>query len=94
MALWSKPYFALLISLYQREIPRRNLDILIWSGAILIFLFLLAISVGVPDIRERVFHTATAQMQFVMYALSLVLIVVSGTIASRMRIAGPFMSVV
>ena len=57
MVLWSKPYFALLISLYQREIPRRNLDILIWSGAILIFLFLLAISVGVPDIRERVFHT-------------------------------------
>ena len=100
MALWSKPYFALLVSLYQREIPRRNLVIyyiLIWSGAILIFLFLLAISVGVPEIRERVFHTATAQMQFVMYALSLVLIVVSGTIvtfAFRMRVAGPFMSVV
>ena len=95
-ALWSKPYFSLLISLYQREIVRRNLIIyyiLIWGGAILIFLFLLAISVGVPEIRERIFQTATAQMQFIMYALTLVLIVVSGTllvIAFRLRKARLF----
>lgn len=82
-ALWSKPYFSLLTALYHKKISSRYLILyytLIWGVGALMFLLFLAISIGVPEVRESMFISATNLMQFVMYGVSLLLIFGSGTV--------------
>ena len=85
-AVFSKLYFALLVTVYNNLNDngwcRLILYGIIWGGAAIIFILFIGISVGVKQIRETIFQTLTDQIQFAMYALSLLVIIVSGVVVA------------
>ena len=85
-AVFSKLYFALLVTVYNNLNDngwcRLILYGIIWGGAAIIFILFIGISVGVEEMRETIFQTITDQIQFAMYALSLLAIIVSGVIVA------------
>ena len=83
--LFSRFYFALLVTIYNIKDLRCCRFILygiVWAGATTVFILFIAISVGVPMFRETIFQTITDQIQFAMYALSLLVIIVSGVVVA------------
>ena len=87
-AVFSKLYFALLVTIYNNMEKshlcccRFILYCIIWAGATTVFILFIAISVGVEEMQEKIFQTVTYQIQFAMYALSLLVIVVSGVLVA------------
>ena len=87
-AVFSKLYFALLVTIYNtmdknnRCCCRFILYCIVWAGATVVFILFIAISVGMEEMRDTIFQTITDQIQFSMYALSLLVIVVSGVIVA------------
>ena len=55
---------------------------IVWGGAAIVFILFIAISVGVSIFRETLFQTITDQIQFAMYALSLLVIILSGVVVA------------
>ena len=86
--VFSKLYFALLVTIYNNMDDshlcccRFILYCIIWAGATTVFILFIAISVGVEKMQEKIFQTITDQIQFAMYALSLLVIVVSGMLVA------------
>ena len=85
-AVFSKLYFALLVTVYNnlegKGCCRLLLYGIIWGGATAIFFLFIGISVGVEEMRETIFQTITDQIQFAMYALSLLVIILSGVVVA------------
>ena len=84
-AVFSKLYFSLLVTIYNMEDAnflccRFILYDIIWGGAAIIFILFIGISVGVEEMRETIFQTNTDRIQFAMYALSLLVIILSGVV--------------
>ena len=85
-SLLSKLYFAVLIMIYNefKELSTQCYRFIMYAIALftsaLIFLTFVALSVGVPLCRELVFQTVTKQIQFGMYSLSLLVIIVAGVV--------------
>ena len=85
-ALWSKPYFALLVNIYHASHTSTNPAIryiqysLVWVGASTVFIFYVTISVSVTLFRETILQTVTDQIQFATYTLLLFVIIVSGVV--------------
>ena len=83
--LFSRFYFALLVTNYNIKdlcCCRFILYGIVWAGATTVFILFITISVGVPMFRETIFQTITDQIQFAMYALSLLVIIVSGVVVA------------
>ena len=86
IALWSKPYFTLLVNIYHtnptstKSISRYIQYGLVWAFASLVFIFYVTISVGVTLFRETILKTVTNQIQFATYTLLLFVIIASGVV--------------
>ena len=52
----------------------------VWLVSASIFVVFLGVNVGVPAVREVVFRTVTDTIQFVMYCITMVLIMITGVI--------------
>ena len=87
-AVFSKLYFALLVTIYNNMMKSHFrccwfiLYRIVWAGAATVFILFIAISVGVEKMQDKLFQTITYQIQFAMYALSLLVIVVSGVLVA------------
>ena len=85
-ALWSKPYFTLLVNIYHTKSTSTKLTTryiqygLVWAGASTVFILYVTISAGVTVFRETILQTATDQIQFATYTLLLFVIIVSGVV--------------
>ena len=85
-AVFSKLYFSLLVTIYHNmngsnlRCYRLILYGKVCAGGAITFLLFIGLSVGVPEIRETVFQSITSQVQFAMYAFSLLVIIVSGVV--------------
>ena len=86
-ALISKIYFSLLVSIRRSTNDedagcrcRFILYTIVWLVSISIFVIFLGVNVGVPAVREVVFQTVTDTIQFVMYCITMVLIIITGVI--------------
>ena len=87
-AVFSKLYFSLLVTIYDTIEDRKSFYCrlifygIVWAGAATIFILFIAVSVSVEAMRDQIFQTVTYQIQFAMYALSLLVIVVSGVLVA------------
>ena len=86
-ALWSKPYFALLVNINHKkkstsiQSTSRYIQYgLVWAGASTVLILYLTISAGVTLFRETILQTVTDQIQFATYTLLLFVIIVSGVV--------------
>ena len=85
-ALWSKPYFALLVNIHHKKSSStastsRYIQYgLVWALVSTVFIFYVTISVGVTLFRETILQTVTDQIQFATYTLLLFVIIVSGVV--------------
>ena len=89
-ALCSKLYFSLLVSI-SRTIDgddkvacfcRYFLYAVVWLVCAAIFFIFLGVNVGIPEVRAAVFRTVTDTIQFVMYCITMILIIITGVIVA------------
>ena len=87
-ALCSKLYFSMLVSI-RRSIGNNDMPgcrcrfffyTIVWLVCAGIFIIFLGVNVGVPAVRVAVFRTVTSTIQFVMYCITMVLIIITGVI--------------
>lgn len=88
-ALFSKVYFSILVSIKRYvgddsddRMCRFLLYTPVWLMCAGIFVIFLGINLGIPAVRDTVFQTITDTIQFVMYAITLVLITITGVIVA------------
>ena len=86
-ALISKLYFSMLVSIRQGFdqkgcLCRFLLYTFIWLVCAGIFIIFLGVNLGVPAVRVAVFRTVTDIIQFVMYTITLALIIITGVIVA------------
>ena len=89
-ALCSKLYFSLLVSISRtfdgsnsKEIFYRFfLYAIVWLVCAAIFIIFLGVNVGIPEVREIIFRTVTGTIQFVMYCITMFLIIITGVIVA------------
>ena len=84
-AFVSKLYFSMLVSIRRTADSRESrffLHSLVWLTFTVIFIVFLGVNVGVPTIREAIFRTVTDTIQFVMYCITMVLIIITGVIVA------------
>ena len=84
-ALLSKLYFSLLVSIRRstdnsKVCCRFFLYTIVWIVCAGVFIIFLGVNVGVPAVRAAVFRTVTDTIQFVMYCITMVLIIITGVI--------------
>ena len=80
-----KFYFSMLVSIRRSAGSRECrffLHTLVWLTFTAIFIVFLGVNVGVPAIREAVFRTVTDTIQFVMYCITMVLVIITGVIVA------------
>ena len=80
-----KLYFSILVSIRRSAGSRECrffLHTLVWLTFTAIFIVFLGVNVGVPAIRAAVFRTVTDTIQFVMYCVSMALIIITGVIVA------------
>ena len=88
-ALCSKLYFSILVSI-RRSIGDDDMVLgsryrfffytIVWLVCAGIFIIFLGVNVGAPAVRVAVFRTVTDTIQFVMYCITMVLIIITGVI--------------
>lgn len=87
-ALFSKIYFSILVSI--RKVVKDTDDCwcrfllysIVWFVCAFIFIAFLAINLGIPEVRATVFLNVTDTIQFVMYVITLALIIITGVIVA------------
>jgi hypothetical protein len=89
-ALCSKLYFPLLISISRTFNPNDDVEhfcqiflyVTVCLVCVAIFIIFLGVNVGIPEVKEAVFRTVTDIIQFVMYCITMALIIVTGMIVA------------
>ena len=87
-ALFSKLYFALLVTISHRVKDNDNCLLrflfysIIWLVCAGVLCTFLAVNLGIPTIKEAVLQSTTDIIQFVMYVIALFLIIVTGIIVT------------
>ena len=87
-ALCSKLYFSMLVSIRRSIGNDDNIGCrcrfffytIVWLVCAGVFLIFLGVNVGVPAVKAAVFRTVTDTIQFVMYCITMVLIIITGVI--------------
>jgi hypothetical protein len=78
-AAFSKLYFGLLVAISSLDdTPRIVLSIIVWACAGSVLLLFIVLNASIPIVREAVFQTNTDIIQFTMYALNFLILVICG----------------
>jgi hypothetical protein len=78
-AAFSKLYFGLLVAINSLDDTPRNVwSIIVWVCAGSVLLLFIVLNASIPIVREAVFQTNTDIIQFTMYALNFLILVICG----------------
>ena len=84
-AVFSKVYFCLLIALIKsKHCECLSLVVLnfVWISAIVLLILFVVVNAAIPIVREAVFSTHTDTIQFTLYAMNFLAVVVGGYVVS------------